>query len=99
VEIFIIGGLCGGIFIAEIFEAICKSRLGRRWRNLSTAGIKDILRHEWENSVKAQFSGDDATMENIVGVPAEAFTGTGILGLNDDSRKPFIKNGRIHFAR
>ncbi|KAB5542554.1 hypothetical protein GE09DRAFT_1244906 [Coniochaeta sp. 2T2.1] len=92
------GGLCGGIFVDEAFEAMCKNRLGRRWRNLSQAGIKDIMRHEWESAVKPQFRLDDQSMEYIVDVPAEAFTGKGIWGLNDDSRKPPIKNGRIHFS-
>lgn len=78
---------------------MCKSRLGRRWRNLSQAGIKDIMKHEWENAVKPQFSPEDELMQYIVAVPAEAFTGKGILGLNDTSRKPHIKNGRIHFPR
>ncbi|KAH8903396.1 actin-like ATPase domain-containing protein [Coniochaeta sp. PMI_546] len=92
------GGLCGGIFIDEQFEAMCKSRLGRRWRNLTQAGIKDIMKHEWESAVKPQFDPEDPTMEYIVAVPAEGFVGKNLLGLNDLSRTPPIKNGRIHFA-
>lgn len=78
---------------------MCKSRLGRRWRNLSQAGIKDIMKHEWEGAVKSQFSPQDQTMEYIVAVPAEAFTSKEGVGLTDFSRKPHIKNGRIHFSR
>lgn len=94
-----LGGLCGGIFIDEQFEAMCKSRLGRRWRNLTQAGIKDIMKHEWESAVKPQFDTEDPTMEYIVAVPAEGFMGKNLLGLTDLSRTPPIKNGRIHFAR
>jgi hypothetical protein len=57
------------------------------------------MKHEWENAVKPQFSTEDLHMEYIVAVPAEAFTGKGMPGLSDSSRKPPIKNGRIHFAR
>ncbi|KAL3465551.1 hypothetical protein BJX64DRAFT_297227 [Aspergillus heterothallicus] len=90
------GGLCGGIFIDEAFEAICKYRLGRQWSNLSQAGIKEIMRGEWEYAIKPQYKpkANDSKMY-IVSIPAEAFRGPSI---NDESRKPVIKNGRIHFA-
>ncbi|KAL2857180.1 hypothetical protein BJY01DRAFT_159458 [Aspergillus pseudoustus] len=90
------GGLCGGIFIDEAFEAICKYRLGRQWSNLSQAGIKAIMKGEWEYAIKPQYrpKPNDNKMY-IVSIPAEAFRGPSI---NDESRKPVIKNGRIHFA-
>lgn len=91
------GGLCGGIFIDEDFESICRSRLGRRWNRLTQKGIKEIMKDEWEYAIKPQFKLDNSTRnEYIVAVPAEAFGGS---GLNDDSKKPIIKGGRIHFSR
>ncbi|KAI4264735.1 MAG: hypothetical protein L6R42_000173 [Xanthoria sp. 1 TBL-2021] len=90
------GGLCGGVFIDEAFENMVKSRLGRRWNRLTQNGIKEIMKNEWEYAVKPQFKlENDTTKDYIVAVPAEAFEGS---SLNDDSKKPFIKRGRIHFA-
>ncbi|MCJ1346745.1 hypothetical protein MMC31_004963 [Peltigera leucophlebia] len=89
------GGLCGGIFIDEAFESMCKSRLGRRWNKLSQNGIKEIMKDEWEYAIKPQFKLDDSMMDKyIVAVPAEAFEGS---DLNDYNRKPIIKAGRIYF--
>jgi len=56
------------------------------------------MKQEWEAAGKPQFNADDQTMEHIVAAPAKAFSGNGMLGLTDLSRKPHIKNGRIHFA-
>ncbi|KAL4931804.1 Hsp70 family protein [Aspergillus undulatus] len=89
------GGLCGGIFIDEAFERACKSRLGRRWDHLSKAGIKEILRGEWEHAIKPQFNPQNSKKEYTVSIPAEAF---GKNSLDDLSREPFIKKGRIHFS-
>jgi hypothetical protein len=98
-ESFAIGGLCGGIFIDELFESTCKARLGSRWRNLSPAGIKEIMKDEWENAVKPRFSIEDWTVEYIVAIPAGAFAADGAVGLNDSSTQPHIRDGRIHFRR
>lgn len=74
-----------------------KSRLGRRWNKLTQNGIKEIMKNEWEYAVKPQFKlENNMTKEYIVAVPAEAFEGS---DLNDDSKTPIIKGGRIHFAR
>ncbi|KAF2814241.1 actin-like ATPase domain-containing protein [Mytilinidion resinicola] len=89
------GGLCGGIFIDETFERMCKARLGRKWDHLSKAGIKEIMKGEWEHAIKPQFMPGNRTKEYIVRIPAEAF---GKSSLDDTSRQPFIKNGRIHFS-
>ncbi|KAF2649412.1 actin-like ATPase domain-containing protein [Lophiostoma macrostomum CBS 122681] len=89
------GGLCGGIFIDDAFERMCKARLGRRWDRLSKAGIREIMREEWEHAIKPQFKGKNSTREYIVRIPAEAFVKS---SLDDVSRQPFIKNGRIHFS-
>ncbi|KAL4917369.1 hypothetical protein BDW62DRAFT_183956 [Aspergillus aurantiobrunneus] len=89
------GGLCGGIFIDEAFEHACKSRLGRRWDHLSKAGIKEIIKGEWEHAIKPQFKPQASKKEYIVSIPAEAF---GKNSLDDMSREPYIKKGRIHFS-
>ncbi len=73
---------------------MCKARLGRKWDRLSKAGIKEIMKGEWEHAIKPQFKPVNNEKEYIVGIPAEAF---GKSNLHDDSREPFIKNGRIHF--
>ncbi|KAF4982165.1 hypothetical protein FZEAL_2142 [Fusarium zealandicum] len=88
------GGLCGGIFIDEAFEYIAKNRLGRKWDRLSRAGIKEILKGEWELSIKPQFKPGSTKKEYMVSIPAEAF---GKQSLTDMSKEPYIKNGRIHF--
>ena len=92
-----LGGLCGGIFVDEEFERICKDRLGRRWDRLSKAGIKEVMKGEWEYEIKPGFKKSAAkdTRSHIVSIPAEAFNFT---SLDDMSRLPFIKNGRIHFS-
>ncbi|KAJ8113599.1 hypothetical protein ONZ43_g5118 [Nemania bipapillata] len=89
------GGLCGGIFIDEAFENICKNRLGRRWGKLSQTGVREIMRNEWEYAIKPQYRVGDGSKEYIVAVPAEAFKDG---STNDDSRKPIIKEGRIYFS-
>lgn len=80
----------------EAFETICKGRLGRRWGNLSQTGINSIMKNEWEDSIKAGYKPRDDGREFIVPIPAEAFKGG---NLNDNSKSPVIKNGRIHFSR
>lgn len=94
----LIGGLCGGIFVDEAFELMCRERLGRQWSNLSQTGIKDIMKNEWEYAIKPQYKPSKHYNENdlMVPIPAEAFKGS---DLNDQTRKPVIKNGRIHFER
>ncbi|KAK0641359.1 hypothetical protein B0T16DRAFT_213993 [Cercophora newfieldiana] len=91
------GGLCGGIFIDEGFESVCKARLGRRWDHLSKAGIKEIVKGDWERGIKPQFRGGnvDSLKEYIVSIPAEAFRNG---NLDDVTRRPYIKKGRIHFS-
>lgn len=91
------GGLCGGIFIDEAFESMCKSRLGRKWGNLSQHGIKEIMKNQWEYAIKPQFKLDNSVIKEYnVAVPAEAFEGS---NLNDENKKPIIKRGRIVFTR
>lgn len=75
---------------------MCKNRLGRKWNKLSQIGIRDIMKNEWEYAIKPQFRLDNANKEYIVAIPAEALEGS---DLSDESRKPYIKSGRIHFAR
>lgn len=55
------------------------------------------MKNEWEYAIKPQYRADDTTKkEYIVAIPAEAFKGA---SMNDDSRKPIIKEGRIYFSR
>jgi hypothetical protein len=89
-----LGGLCGGVFIDEAFEEICKSRLGRHWEHFSKASIRDFMKGEWEYAIKPKFSPDYAQEEYIVALPAQAIENR---RLDDTTRQPFIKNGRIHF--
>lgn len=92
-----IGGLCGGIFIDEAFEGICKNALGRRWNKLSQTGIKEIMKNEWEYAIKPQYTiTNSKKKEYIVAIPAEAFVES---DMNDESKKPIIKEGRIYFTR
>ena len=63
---------------------------------MSRAGIKEVMKGEWEHAIKPQFRLGNNGKEYIVGIPAEAF---GTANLDDDSREPFIKKGRIHFKR
>ncbi|KUI58335.1 hypothetical protein VP1G_05585 [Cytospora mali] len=97
------GGLCGGIFIDENFELICKNRLGTKWNRLSKAGIKDVMKGEWEYGIKSRFKPGDANKEYILKLPPEAFKSQGrgessrLSSLDDTSREPIIKAGRIHF--
>ncbi|KAI0833091.1 actin-like ATPase domain-containing protein [Hypoxylon sp. FL0890] len=91
-----IGDLCGGIFIDEAFERICKNRLGRGWDRLSKVGIRDIMKGEWEHAIKPQFKVLSSKKEYIVSIPAEAFPSK--ESQTDTTRQPIIKDGRIHFT-
>ena len=73
---------------------MCKARLGRRWDRLSKAGIKEIMKGEWEQAIKPQFKPSNSKKEYIVSIPAEAF---GKSSLDDYTKEPHMKNGRIHF--
>ncbi|KAI1204680.1 actin-like ATPase domain-containing protein, partial [Annulohypoxylon truncatum] len=89
------GDLCGGIFVDEQFERLCKKRLGRSWNKLSQASIKGIIKSEWEHVYKPSYTGRDHGREFPIGIPAEALGGS---NENDLTRKPHIKDGRIHFS-
>lgn len=90
------GDLCGGIFIDETVEEMCKSRLGDKWTRLSKAGIKEVMRGDWERHIKPQFKDPNSQKEYIVRVPAEAFKGESEH--DDTTKEPLIKSGRIHFT-
>ncbi|RMJ12396.1 hypothetical protein CDV36_007943 [Fusarium kuroshium] len=90
------GGLCGGIFIDEAFEAMIKNRLGRKWNQISQSGIKEMLKGDWELSIKPQYKPGNGKKEYIVSIPAEAYQKDDEL-FNDMTQEPFIKRGRIHF--
>lgn len=90
------GGLCGGIFIDEAFETICKNRLGRQWNNIPREGVKSILKYQWEYVYKPAYKPTTDGREVVISVPSWAFEDA---NLNDKRRKPFIINGQIHFSR
>ncbi|KAK8014234.1 hypothetical protein PG990_007530 [Apiospora arundinis] len=96
VEGTVTGGLCGGIFIDHTFERMCKGRLGSKWDRLSKAGIKEIM-NTWEHGIKPQFKSSTTRKEYIIPLPAEAFRGKSSGSLDDKTREPYIKNGRIHY--
>ncbi|KAI1757988.1 hypothetical protein F4782DRAFT_475954 [Xylaria castorea] len=89
------GGLCGGVFIDQTFEHICKGRLGTKWSRLSKRGVAQIMKDEWEYGIKPQFNPGRAGREHIVSLPSELISGR--QDMNDMKHKPYIKNGRIHF--
>ncbi|KAK9412833.1 putative Hsp70 family chaperone [Seiridium unicorne] len=89
------GGLCGGIFIDEQFEHLCKQRLGRDWNNLNQSGIKSIMKAEWEYAYKPSYTGQDLDREFPVQIPVEVIKGTASDGMK---RKPYIIDGSIRFS-
>ena len=74
---------------------MCKARLGRKWNKLTQNGIKEVMKNEWEYAIKPQFKLENGLKEYPLAVPAEAFEGS---DLNDSSKKPIIKGGRILYA-
>ncbi|KAK8078892.1 hypothetical protein PG994_002699 [Apiospora phragmitis] len=88
------GGLCGGTFVDESFERLCKSRLGRKWDRLSKASINEVMKGEWERGIKPQFKPQGGSKKYTVSIPAEAFAGS---SSTDTSKEPIIRDGRIHF--
>ncbi|KAH6647235.1 hypothetical protein BKA67DRAFT_429649 [Truncatella angustata] len=91
------GGLCGGIFIDQVFERMCSGRLGPRWKQLSKTGIREIMKNEWEYGIKPQYKPAKLVKEYTVSLPAETFKGQSNSSLDDTTRYPYIKNGRIIF--
>ncbi|OTA67942.1 actin-like ATPase domain-containing protein [Hypoxylon sp. EC38] len=89
-----IGGLCGGIFIDEVFESICKNRLGRIWGCLNKIDIQEVM-DTWQRKIKSQFRATNSNKEYYVPIPAQAFPDK--ESQTDTSRQPIIKDGRIYF--
>ncbi|KAI0452973.1 hypothetical protein F5B21DRAFT_515653 [Xylaria acuta] len=77
------------------FEHMCKGRLEPKWSKLTKIGWAKIMKDEWEYGIKPQFKPGGAVKEYIVSLPAEIVRSR--LNMNDMKRKPYIKNGRIHF--
>ncbi|KAM6516180.1 hypothetical protein FALCPG4_014371 [Fusarium falciforme] len=92
------GGLCGGIFIDEELEARIRNRLGCKWDQISQSEIKEMLKGDWELSIKPQYKPGKVNKEYVVSIPAEAYQKDNEL-FNDMTREPFIKKGRIHLKR
>ncbi|GAW18679.1 hypothetical protein ANO14919_081600 [Xylariales sp. No.14919] len=91
------GGLCGGMFIDEVFKNMCMGRLGSKSKQLSNAGISEIMKGQWEYGIKPQFKPGKGGKEYPVSLPAEVFS-QGNFRLNDTKREPHIKGGRIYFT-
>ncbi len=92
------GGLCGGIFIDQAFKSLCRGRLEEKaWNQLTPTGIGEIMKTTWEYGIKPQFKPTKTGKRYIVPLPAEAFRNKLISSLDDTSREPHIKNGRIYF--
>ncbi|KAI8713422.1 hypothetical protein NCS52_01286900 [Fusarium sp. LHS14.1] len=89
------GGLCGGIFIDEAFEARVRDRLGHKWDQISQSGIKEMLKGDCELSIKPQYKPGNEKKEYVVSIPAEAYQNDNEL-FDDMTWEPFIKKGRIH---
>jgi hypothetical protein len=90
------GGLCGGIFIDQQFEANCKVRLGRRWNKINPRDVKNFMSREWEFGVKPQFrisSSPPAVWP--VTIPPSAFDSR--HEKNDSSTEPLLKDGTLFF--
>lgn len=72
---------------------MCKKRLGTQWNSLSQAGIKEMTKADWEESIKRKYAGQDPSKEYIVAIPAEAFKGAPL-----NNRSKAIKDGRFYFS-
>ncbi len=96
------GGLCGGVFIDEAFERICKRRLDPHWKGLSRAAKTDFMKGPWENSIKHHFKPGNAQAEYPLSLPNEMLFSAKGKGkqkrlLNDTTKEPHIVDGHIHF--
>ncbi|KAL2670672.1 hypothetical protein Neosp_014461 [[Neocosmospora] mangrovei] len=89
------GGLCGGIFIDEAFETRVRNRLGHKWDQISQSGMKEMLKGDWELSIKPQYKPGNEKKEYVVSIPAEAYEKDNEF-FDDMAGEPFIKKGRIH---
>ncbi|KAJ4193204.1 hypothetical protein NW755_003191 [Fusarium falciforme] len=89
------GGLCGSTFIDEELEARIRNRLSCKWGQISQSGIKEMLKGDWELSIKPQYKPGKGNKEYVVSIPAEAYQKDNEL-FDDMTREPFIKKGRIH---
>ncbi|TLD18625.1 hypothetical protein PspLS_10332 [Pyricularia sp. CBS 133598] len=83
------GALCGGIFIDEAFEELCKKQFGSQWSFLSKTAARHIIRDDWEFGIKPQFRKNSESKAFTVRVPSEINTKSSVVG---------VKNGRMHFS-
>ncbi|KAF5654811.1 hsp70 family chaperone [Fusarium sp. NRRL 25303] len=91
------GELCGGVFIDEAFERICRERLGPTWKVLSRGGKNEIMKECWEYSIKPQFKTGNPDKVYTVTLPIEMFSNKPKQRFDDTSKEPFIKRGKIQF--
>ncbi|KAI6350861.1 hypothetical protein MCOR25_010337, partial [Pyricularia grisea] len=79
--------LCGGIFIDEAFEQLCKRQFGSQWNSLSKTAARDIIRDDWEFGIKPQVRKNSGFKAFTVRVPSEINTKSTVG----------VKSGRMHF--
>ncbi|KAM0420288.1 hypothetical protein ACHAPT_011949 [Fusarium lateritium] len=91
------GDLCGGVFVDEAFERICRERFGQTWKNLGREGKKEIMKDGWEYSIKPQFSTGNPEKEYVVRLPSEMLARMTKKRGDEATKEPVIKRGRIHF--
>ncbi|KAM6527538.1 hypothetical protein FSOLCH5_003604 [Fusarium solani] len=91
------GELCGGVFVDEAFERSCRERLDPTWKALSRGGKNEIMKDVWEYNIKPQFNTGNPEQEYIARLPSEMFSNRPKQRLDDTTKEPVIKRGRIHF--
>lgn len=57
--------------------------------------MKEMLKGDWELSIKQQYKPGNEKKEYVVSIPAEAYEKDNEF-FNDMAGEPFIKKGRIH---
>ncbi|KAI0970582.1 hypothetical protein F4678DRAFT_479977 [Xylaria arbuscula] len=80
----------------KYIQRLCDGRLGAVWKRLGNAGIKHVLKNEWEYGLKKQFKPGKSGKRHVVTLPISLIKG-GTSGLNDTTREPHIKDGVIYF--
>lgn len=82
---FLLGGLCGGIFLDERFLELIKMKVGSGvWKNATEAEITKLLNDDWEHGIKRQFQNQDRTW--LVTLP-ESCQGYGRTGTSSVTMK------------
>ena len=74
---FIVGGLCGAVFLDEDFEILLKQALGNEvWNKIEPNSLRRIMHNDWENGIKRGFDGRPRSW--LVTLPYECNAGPNI---------------------